>query len=130
MCANAHYHPNDIRLYCKQTDNICVYQYYCPQVKKYKLNNREGGCIMYNKEKKTLNKNQYNVRFEKRGILFVEIDNYVQEFKNPYDYIPESVELARVNGEWFIKGFEPKIKEKSKKEVVEDGIRITDNDLS
>lgn len=59
------------------------------------------------------------VRFEKDGNLYVEYKNTVLIFKNPFDYVPDGVELVRVENELYIKGCEPKpqeFKKESKKE--------------
>ena len=59
--------------------------------------------------------NTNKVRFEKRGKLFIEVENFVIELDNPYDYIPQYVELIKQKGEYFIKGFESKTREEIKK---------------
>ena len=55
----------------------------------------------------TLNKNEYKVRFEKDGELYIEMGDYVIQKKNPYDYIPEKVTMIKVGGEMYFEGFVP-----------------------
>lgn len=57
------------------------------------------------------------VRFELSGELYVEIGDFVYRIKNPFDYTPEFVETVKRDGQYYIKGFEPKKKtEKAHKE--------------
>ena len=62
-----------------------------------------------------LKENEYKVRFEKDGDLYIEIEDYVIQKKNPFDYIPDKVEMVRVDNEMYFKGFEPKKEEKAEK---------------
>lgn len=51
---------------------------------------------------------QYKVLFEKRGLLYVELDsNTVIKLKNQLQTVPQSVDLIKVKDEYYIKGFEP-----------------------
>lgn len=60
---------------------------------------------------------QYKVLFEKRGLLYVELDsNTVIQVKNQLQTVPQSVNLIKIKDEYYIKGFEPK-KSKSKIEA-------------
>ena len=45
----------------------------------------------------------YKVRFCKRNILFVEIDDYVIEIENIYPDVPEYVYLVKKDGKWVLK---------------------------
>ena len=67
-----------------------------------------------------LKNGEYLVRFEKDGDLYIEVGDYVIYKKNPYDYVPEKVEMVQVDNEMYFKGFEPKeekAKEKPKKKT-------------
>ena len=48
-----------------------------------------------------------NVRFVKNGYLYVDVDDFVVKIKNPYDYEPKNVDIIKVEGEYYIKGFAP-----------------------
>lgn len=56
----------------------------------------------------------YSVRFESKGKLYVEYNGRVIKIANPFDYVPEAVELVQVENELYVKGFEPKIKKEEK----------------
>ena len=62
-----------------------------------------------------LKKGEYLVLFESRGLLYVEYNDNVFKFQNPFDYTPKSVDLVRVDNELYIKGFEPKPKKQEDK---------------
>lgn len=49
-----------------------------------------------------------NIKFIKNEFLYVDIDGNTVKIKNPYDYEPKNVEVIKVNGEYYIKGFVPK----------------------
>lgn len=64
-----------------------------------------------------LKQNEYIVLFESKGLLYVEYNDTVLKFQNPFEDVPNSVSLVKVDNELYIKGFEPKSKaESSKKE--------------
>lgn len=51
-----------------------------------------------------------NVQFERHGYLYVKVGDEVIKVENPYDYIPNNVELRRYKGNYKV------IKEKENKE--------------
>ena len=59
-----------------------------------------------------LGANEYKVQFERNGKLYIEYNDYVIKMRNPFDVIPEKVELIQVENELYIKGFEPKVEKK------------------
>lgn len=61
----------------------------------------------------------YIVRFESKGKLYVEYNDRVIKIANPFDYVPEAIELVRVENELYIKGFEPKIEKEQKESEYE-----------
>ena len=63
--------------------------------------------------------NEYKVRFEKDGDLYIEMGDYVIQKKNPYDDIPEKVTLIEVDGELYFEGFVPQAQEEQKEAVAE-----------
>lgn len=63
--------------------------------------------------------NEYKVRFEKDGDLYIEMGDYVIQKKNPYDDIPEKVTLIEVDGELYFEGFVPQAQEEKQEKVVE-----------
>ena len=63
--------------------------------------------------------NEYKVRFEKDGDLYIEMGDYVIQKKNPYDDIPEKVTLIEVDGELYFEGFVPQTQEEEQEVAVE-----------
>lgn len=59
-----------------------------------------------------LRKDEYKVLFESKGMLYVEYGDNVFKFTNPFDEVPQKVQLVRVENELYIKGFEPKVEPK------------------
>ena len=55
-----------------------------------------------------MSSNKNIVRFESKGKLYVEYNGRVVKINNPYDYTPDGVEIVEVDGQIYIKGFEPK----------------------
>ena len=51
-----------------------------------------------------------NVQFERHGYLYVKVGDEVIKVENPYNYIPDNVELRKYKGNYKV------IKEKEKKE--------------
>jgi hypothetical protein len=43
------------------------------------------------------------VVFEKKGFLYIDVDNETIKIKNPYDYTPLYVKLFKSKGEWKIR---------------------------
>ena len=64
-----------------------------------------------------LRKDEYKVAFESKGMLYVEYGDNVFKFKNPFDDVPQKVQLVRVDNELYIKGFEPKVEVQPKEEA-------------
>ena len=41
-----------------------------------------------------------NVQFERHGYLYVKLDDEIIKVKNPYNYIPDNVELRKYKGNY------------------------------
>jgi len=72
------------------------------------------------KDEVVVPKGQNKVRFALHGELYVEDGEFVYSIKNPYDYVPEFVEIVDIDGIKYIKGFEPQIKSSKKKKKDEE----------
>ena len=106
---------------CKKTGDICPLTRRCMNDMKWKPLNSMATCAYRLKEEK-MNKNEYKVRFAIKDKLYVEIDDYVKEIDNPFDTVPQKVELVWVEGEPYVKGYElKKITKKDKEENKEKG---------
>lgn len=107
---------------CSKTGNICVFVRRKPCIMQWSPLESMVNCKL-RKEEVVMSDNEKKVRFVKNNKLFVEIDDFVIEVLNPYDYEPNVVELVEVDGVYYVKGFEPKKeikKTKYTKETIED----------
>lgn len=102
---------------CSKSGDICPFMRRCNLEHKWlplttmdRCNIRLGNDTMFE-----LKKDEYKVAFESKGMLYVEYGDNVFKFKNPFDDVPQKVQLVRVDNELYIKGFEP-IKEEVKTE--------------
>lgn len=98
---------------CKKNGQICPFVRRCTRDRVWKPLDSMSKCTLRTEEVK-VPKGMNRVRFELHGELYVEVDEFVYSIKNPYDYIPELVELTSINDTWYIKGFEPKPSKKTK----------------
>ena len=53
---------------------------------------------------------KYLVLFEKHKQLYVEVKDEVVLVDNPFDFIPTKVDLNKVDGKYYVAGYEPKPK--------------------
>ena len=105
---------------CTKSHEICPFMRRCNVEHDWLPIDAMDKCTLREPERRVkLKQGEYKVRFEKDGDLYIEIEDYVIQKKNPFDYIPETVEMVRVDNEMYFKGFEPKAKEEPKKEKVE-----------
>lgn len=87
---------------CKVDNEFCPYLYFCTKINGYKESqNMPAEC---KKIKKNLPRNCYEVSFEKRDKLYVNVKNNIVIVDNPFDHIPVYVKMFRNrNGKWTIK---------------------------
>lgn len=98
---------------CKVDSYLCPFVYRCQTEMRWKPLDGMKSCVN-NRINLPLAKDEYRVKFELKGNLFIEIGDFVKEIKNPFDYVPQKVTLVWVNKIPYIKGFEPKPKRKTK----------------
>ena len=65
--------------------------------------NSQDSCVL--REKKEIPEGYCNVRFEKKGKLYVDYENRVIAVVNPYDIVPDYVKIGirRKSGEFYVK---------------------------
>lgn len=100
---------------CKITNNICPLVRFCPTKKNIISIENHTNCKYY-KEKVGINIVGNKVLFEKKGFLFVELNDkigQVVQVKNPFNTLPLSVILVKYKEVYYVKGYEPKEKEYS-----------------
>ena len=101
--------------YCGKDGDICAFMRRCQTEYRWKPLESMDKCKL-RKEGNPVPKGMYKVRFELKGVLYVEIGNFVHEIKNPYDHTPEFVDVVQVEGKYYIKGFAPKTEKTIKNE--------------
>nr|DAU29401.1 MAG TPA: hypothetical protein [Caudoviricetes sp.] len=98
---------------CGKSGETCPFVRRCQNEHRWKPLDTMDKCKL-GKDEVVVPTGMNKVRFEINGELYVEIGDFVYSIKNPYDYTPEFVEVANVDGEWYVKGFEPKVTPKKK----------------
>lgn len=101
--------------HCNKSGDICAFMRRCQNEHRWKPLESMKKCNL-RKEVNPMPKGMYKVRFELRGNLYVEMGDFVQEIENPYEYTPDFVDVVRVGGKYYVKGFAPKIKKETKSE--------------
>lgn len=87
---------------CSITNEKCPWVYYCDKVGAWKeLSKMPKQCKL--SKQVEVPKGYNKVVFERKGFLYVQIDNQTIKFLNPYDYIPEYVKVYKSKGELKIK---------------------------
>lgn len=94
---------------CNFTKNNCPWVYWCGKIAAYKERDGSDKYCKYRKQE-IIPSGYSKVEFEKRGYLYITIDNQTLKLPNPYDYIPKYVKLYQSKGNWKIKK-EKEIKE-------------------
>lgn len=81
---------------CMRQDKepICPHVYRCPKLQIWKKLASMDGCIV--------RQNQGNVKMERRGYLYVQINDQVVKIKNPYDYVPSNVKVKKYKGKYMV----------------------------
>lgn len=103
---------------CTKSHEICPFMRRCNVEHDWLPINGMDTCTLREPERSIeLKEGEYIVRFEKFGDLYIDMDGYVIQKKNPFDYVPEKVEMVKVDNEMYFKGFEPKTEKKEKVEV-------------
>lgn len=105
---------------CTKTNELCMFVRRCVFEHKWLPIDMMDSCILREKKEIELMENEYIVRLEHKGELYVDMGEYTIKIKNPFDYKPDKVELVEVEGEYYIKGFEPKPKSKKTKKSKEE----------
>lgn len=73
---------NRPKLYCKITNDLCVYSKLCLKVNKYIYNDKSEECMIRKEnDKKSIPNGAYYVRFVKKGYAYVELGDTVVKVK-------------------------------------------------
>lgn len=90
---------------CSLLKNNCPWSYYCNKENKWKFKNEGVSCkVKLNAE---VPKGYYKVCFERKGNLYISINNQIQVIPNPFDEVPLYVKAYRLkNGQWKLRKYE------------------------
>jgi hypothetical protein len=94
-----------------------MFVYRCTTEHRWKPLPEMDRCLLM-KEKmgvRELQPTENKVKFESNGFLYVEVADMVYKVQNPFDYVPQGVELEQIDGRMYVKGYAPKKENKSKK---------------
>lgn len=85
---------------CSITNEVCPWMYWCDRRQIYKPSRyMPENCNI--KLKAEVPKGYYRVRMERKGYLYVDIDNCTYKIKNPFDDVPLYVKATKLkSGEW------------------------------
>lgn len=89
---------------CNITNQSCPYTYFCNRTYTIQPSkNIPDNCKI--KQNRECPIGYYKVCFERRGKLYVQVNEYVELIDNPYDFVPSFVKLTKLkNGNCKIKG--------------------------
>ena len=99
---------------CSRDGQICPFMRRCPYEKCWLPLDNMDVCRLRKEgvDMSHLKKGEYIVTFERGGKLYVDIDGMMHKFVNPFDDIPKVIEVVKVDGEYYIRGFEPQEEKK------------------
>jgi hypothetical protein len=105
MCPYVYYKDENGRsyLFCKKSNDICPFSRFCRTQNKVIPTNSQDNCLL--RTKKEVPEGCCNVRFEKKGKLYVDYEDRVIVVVNPYDIVPDYVKIGirRKSGEFYVK---------------------------
>lgn len=88
---------------CTITTNICPYMYFCYK-KQCWLPLKSMPKLCKVQEKLEIPKGYYKVRMERKGYLYIDIDDQTYKILNPFDDVPLYVKVTRLkNGQFKLK---------------------------
>lgn len=87
---------------CKITQENCPFVYYCDKKRVWlPSDSMPKNCKI--KQKLSPPKGHYKVVEERKGCLYVIIGDQTYKFPNPFDIVPEYVQVYKRNGQYHIK---------------------------
>lgn len=103
MCPNAYIGKvdNRDRVLCrKQNDKICPFVRWCNNANCWKPLQSQKICRLRTEYK--IPDGAFEVRFEKKGELYIETNDSVVVLKNPFEFIPKYVTLVKKDNDYII----------------------------
>lgn len=94
---------NRIENKCLITNSVCPWVYWCDKIQVWKeLSKAPKNCPI--KSEAPMPKGYYKVEFERKGYLYILIDDQLIKLVNPYnDKIPKMVKLYKSKNVWKIR---------------------------
>lgn len=91
--------------WCTIINKQCPFVYFCNKSQEWKfLQNGEKCKVKYNAD---IPKGYYRVRMERKGYLYVDINNITHKILNPFEDVPLYVKATKLkNGKWRLKKYE------------------------
>lgn len=88
---------------CFITYQVCPYLYFCNKIQKYKFSSlAPSNCKI--KRNMEIPEGYYQVCFERRGELYIDVNGVIEIIQNPYDFTPLYVKMNKLkSGVWKIK---------------------------
>lgn len=83
---------------CQATNGVCVVAYWCSKVSAYKeMSNAKDICkyLRAAMENVVVPDGCTKVEFVRHGKLYINIDDTVRPYENPFDYIPQYVKIKK-----------------------------------
>ncbi len=107
---------NRPKLYCKITNDLCVYSKLCLKVNKYIYNDKSEECMIKKEnDKKSIPNGAYYVRFVKNGYAYVELGDTVIKVKcDNLDNIINYIYIQQNNDGTYIGSLTPFVNEPKK----------------
>ena len=89
---------------CKISGEICPFMYFCTKRQIYKpLNSMPKSChVKINVE---VPDGYYRVREERKGYLYVDINEITYKILNPFDSVPKYVKATKTKNGWRLKKY-------------------------
>lgn len=96
---NCRYRKDNV---CGLSDGVCPWVYFCHKAQLWKcIKNAPEKCQVAIDAEAPVG--QYHVREERKGYLYVDIDNCTYKIQNPFDYVPLYVKAYKTKTGWKIK---------------------------
>lgn len=120
---------NRPKLYCKITNDLCVYSKLCLKVNKYIYNDKSEECMIKKENnKKSIPNGAYYVRFIKNGYAYVELGDTVVKVKcDDLDGIINYIYIQQNNDGAYIGSLTPFVSNNEAKKITKKRKKVENN---
>ena len=88
---------------CTITDTICPFVYWCDKLQIWRANKNMPKECRVKVQNIVKHKGKYQVRNCRKNCLYVDIEGITYKLENPFDFVPDYVDVRKQNGEYKIK---------------------------